>query len=386
MVMQRRKRNENIQSTANHGPSVFPTPNSLPFKSPAPSGVETFQAFDSTLGTDDAIIIDGGVCSLPLLIGRVARKTKNFLTLRRSLKRRKMEDERPSNVAIRPVRRQALAERERPSYPEETFLSMQLGATVKRTSLLSLLARQLPTGNIFDNCSKCSQLTKIELENSLMSILYPTCKHFKASIDTCFLAYHIISRYCQMVSPARATSRNQLYIAAMLVAFKFNEEEDIEISSFGKFISQLPSSPTSFKRPQASEVIRMEQKMIRAIGWRLADIVTPGVLINSVLECIPSFGENMRLEIAKKAEESLGRLFLLNRMDFEKFGKLCLPRWVSIVVASAIRDLMGKLKTKWLSLCRALYVFITGDADGWHEDDIERLMCDLVEVNKENGV
>lgn len=175
-----------------------------------------------------------------------------------------------------------------------SFSNRTLGAALNDCVLMRRLVAQLRCdriGGVEDfSRVRVGVATQNELANSLCTLFYPVCHKYGASLDTAFLAYGILCKYSQRCAPRLASTRSQLYIAALLIAFKYNEEEDPNISDFARTIAKLPDAPSIFTSqalPTPSAVTRMEQRMMRTIEWKIGDIVTPLVLIMALLDTLP---------------------------------------------------------------------------------------------------
>lgn len=383
------------------GPSIFPTPTSLnSSKSPHvhsdPSALalspSPYQLCHQTSGGE--LTLAGSSFSLPYLQGRAVRKTRNFTTYRRSVKRKRVSTNSPND------REEGTHtydfdghDKENPynpgdkinlfgfshgsifpsSSPTCKLLSQALGRPVYRTPLFDELTRRLPPPNGYYSRLACAQTTRIELEGSLTSVFGPVCRRHGASLDTAFLAYGLTGRYCQVVSPVRATSRSQLYIASLLAAFKWNEEEDVEIDELARTILANVGSPTSFRRPTPVQVIRMEQRLMATLGWRLGDEVTPLVLVTALLDCIGGWGRERRMEILRKFEGTM-QIILFER-NIHASGPVELSQLVSLGLAFCLGT---PESTSFFPAALALHRFIRDRTDVWSEHEVATLLKHLL--------
>lgn len=294
--------------------SVFPTPTSLE-NAKLPK-----LAFGSTTpfveGSEGALAIHQEAATIPLIMGHVGRRTKNFSILRRSSRRRPMPVQRgspfnrnnePSFLAVSKVGRTLLEDKENlvpatcPILSILDEISRRINLAIIYSPVLSSLPVQSQKGGLFDG-EKLSLFRKRELDLSLVTIFRPAGLPFKADHDTTFLAYNLVARYARNSTLVRTATRNQLYLAALLVAFKFNEEEDAEIAQLGEAIMNHGMAPPTFIIPTARDVIRQESKLLREIGWHIDDIVTPLSLLTAFLQCFPSLNEEATIKIRRRVE------------------------------------------------------------------------------------
>jgi hypothetical protein len=203
----------------------------------------------------------------------------------------------------------------------------KLGEPVK-TLLVARLCKGLGDNDAPFHNVALSEPSRMELENSLSRIIYPVCVKYGASLDTAFLAYSILSKYCKVLPPRLMVTRHQLYVAALMIAFKYAEEEDPNITDFCKTISKRMSD---FITPSTAAVLRMEQRIMRVIEWRIADIPTPMVLTYALLDCFP-LETSAKRTLAKRAQIHLESVL----MEQSDLGKLSTERWTIAVLAQAL--------------------------------------------------
>lgn len=318
-------------------PHVYPTPTSLvsPFGgAPDKEGPSYLvPPASSTVGLEAVGGEEGW--GIPLLVGRVERRLEPTVQVKRRRPRRRLpapvgrnEDTLPEDVVMDRIRQQHLRSsffgphfpsnsnslRETASNPESICIPIGAEAFARHTAVPdSLLARLLDRSegirsHSFAECPGSAGMRE-ELRCSLSSIFLPVCKKYCASLDTACLAYTLLARAAPAIPPRLSTTRNQMYIAALMIAFKFNEEEDPVVADFAKTILKTPHRPSTFQIPPTASVIRMEQRMMRAINWRAQDIVNPLVLTFALLD---SLHPSLDLSFAKKRKLAImAELFLV---------------------------------------------------------------------------
>lgn len=402
----RNQKSSNNGLNHNGASSIFPTPTSQNSSksphvhsdplalaiSPSPSP-SPYQLCHQMSGGE--LILTESSFSLPYLQGRVVRKTRNFTTYRRSVKRKRIPTNDKDDCEAEERTHTCDPDghnKENPYDPRDKInlfgfshgsifppsptcklLSQALGRPVYRTPLFDELARRLPPPAGYYSRLACAPATRVELEGALTSVFGPVCRRHGASLDTAFLAYGLTGRYCQVASPVRATSRSQLYIASLLAAFKWNEEEDVEIDELARTILANAGSPNSFRRPTPVQVIRMEQRLMAALGWRLGDDVTPLVLVTALLDCIGGWGGERRMEILRKFEGTM-QIILFER-NIHAHGYVELSQLVSLGLAFCLGT---PESTSFFPTALALHRFIRDTAGAWSEDEAANLLKHLL--------
>lgn len=317
---------------------IYPTPTSLesrtsPLKTPL---VEVFPLVGSTFEQPPSgtLIDDAGerrrgrersggegkdeetVCCLPLIVGPTPRQTGAVAIPRRTKRKRRIDsagmervrgETRQSSLHAEVYRHFATASRadlrdsssiETPqetchlatSTPSNRLLLSALTESFLLRRLIAQLQHCRLDGAEAFSCIRVSASTQHELANSLFTVFFPICHKYGASVDTAVLAYGIVCKYSLRCAPRLSSTRAQLYVAALVIAFKYNEEEDPNITDFSRMIAKCPGAPLPFASkmlPTPHAVTRMEQKIMRTIDWRIGDIATPLVLTLALLDCLP---------------------------------------------------------------------------------------------------
>jgi hypothetical protein len=156
-----------------------------------------------------------------------------------------------------------------------------------------------------------------------------------------------------------------------MVAFKYNEEEDPNIADFSKTILKSKHCPPLFSPPTAASVLKMEQKVMKVIEWRISDIVTPIILTYSLLDCFPNWDLHARRQLAKKTEIFLDGYLATGSPRHPCFS---IPRW-TVFALSHVLAISGTCRNVAQIASTFWNVLYPGEwrqtAPSWYDDLME---------------
>lgn len=279
----------NVHNTSS---SIFPTPTSLDNNDRKStfnfSKSITIQSLSSSEQRgDDDMPISPFIPLVSGMIERVVGPKKRPMTLKKinntkvidnnSMKRARnqaIQDSFTKNVRLTitvPVRQSS----------GHKWLSIEPHQSALLANLVGKLKMTIPFWNI-----RCTARKRNELIGSISSILYPLCASTAGSVDSIFLAYQMVETFVsrqpvQLVH--RDDTRMQLYLASIMIAYKLNEETDPHIAPLASQLVTL----MDVRMPNVFGVLKMEQRLMKTLDWRITMHVLPMNLCLAMLDVLP---------------------------------------------------------------------------------------------------
>lgn len=177
----------------------------------------------------------------------------------------------------------------------------------------------------------------------LVNLLIPFTKSYPdTSIDTAYIALGILVQF-------PSVDISLVLVCSLMIAFKFQEEEDLTTEEIQQFIGKRLKS---FQKFSLQKVLSTEFFIFSKLSFSLNRIIRPSTLVFRILDhidlCIMNIGPGVKVGIVK---EFLSELPYLQQQGHEG-GTL-----IDLLIDGLINALQHRIKGDWTSLLRRDILF-----------------------------